>query len=67
MMRRIAGGVWVPVNNGDEEEISAKDGADIISTIDVNFQDIAQSALKISSSSARQIIWLRSADGGCHR
>src|SRR6201996_7982924 len=39
LMQRIAGGVWVPVNNGDEEEIAAKDGADIISTIDVNYQD----------------------------
>jgi cell division protein FtsI (penicillin-binding protein 3) len=46
LMQRIAGGVWVPVNNGDEEEIAAKDGADIISTIDVNYQDIAQAALK---------------------
>jgi cell division protein FtsI (penicillin-binding protein 3) len=46
LMQRIAGNVWVPVNNQDEEEVSAKDGADIISTIDVNFQDVAQTALK---------------------
>jgi len=46
LMQRIAGGIWVPVNNQDEEEVSAKDGADIISTIDVNFQDVAQTALK---------------------
>ncbi|RZA03644.1 MAG: PASTA domain-containing protein [Sphingobacteriaceae bacterium] len=45
LMQRIPGGVYMPVNNG-EEEIPAKDGADIISTIDVNFQDIAQKALK---------------------
>ncbi len=45
LMQRIAGGVYVPVNDG-EEEIAAKDGADIISTINVNFQDIAQKALK---------------------
>ncbi len=43
LMQRIAGNVWMPVNQ--EEEIAAKDGADIISTIDVNFQDVAQSAL----------------------
>jgi cell division protein FtsI (penicillin-binding protein 3) len=46
LMQRIAGGVWIPVNNGDDEEIAAKDGADIISTINVNFQDIAQRALE---------------------
>lgn len=45
LMQRIAGGVYMPVNNG-EEEIPAKDGADIISTIDVNYQDVAQDALK---------------------
>ncbi|RYU90142.1 PASTA domain-containing protein [Mucilaginibacter terrigena] len=42
--RRMAGGVWMPVN--DENEIAPKDGADIISTIDVNMQDLAQSALE---------------------
>lgn len=44
LVHRIAGGVWMPVN--EEEEVSPKDGADIISTIDVNFQDLAQEALK---------------------
>ncbi|MBK0380716.1 penicillin-binding protein [Mucilaginibacter segetis] len=42
--RRMAGGVWMPINN--EDEIEPKEGADIISTIDVNFQDVAQSALE---------------------
>jgi cell division protein FtsI (penicillin-binding protein 3) len=45
LMQRIAGGIWMPVNNG-EEDINPKDGADIISTIDVNLQDVAQQALK---------------------
>jgi cell division protein FtsI (penicillin-binding protein 3) len=45
LMQRMAGGVWMPVNN-DGDEIEAKEGADIISTIDVNFQDVAQEALK---------------------
>ncbi|HEY4194392.1 MAG TPA: penicillin-binding transpeptidase domain-containing protein, partial [Mucilaginibacter sp.] len=44
LMQRMAGGVWKPVNNDDE--IDPKEGADIISTIDVNFQDVAQEALK---------------------
>ena len=45
LVQRIAGGVWVPVNNGDAE-IAPKEGADIISTLDVNLQDVAQAALK---------------------
>lgn len=45
LMQRIAGGVYVPVNDEDDEE-QAKDGADIISTIDVNYQDLAQKVLK---------------------
>jgi Cell division protein FtsI/penicillin-binding protein 2 len=45
LMQRIAGGVYVPVND-DEDEITAKDGADIISTINVNLQDVAEKALK---------------------
>jgi cell division protein FtsI (penicillin-binding protein 3) len=45
LMQRIAGGVYVPVNADDDDAI-AKDGADIISTINVNFQDVAQKTLK---------------------
>lgn len=44
LVQRIAGGVWMPVN--EEAEIAPKDGADIISTIDINMQDLAQSALE---------------------
>jgi cell division protein FtsI (penicillin-binding protein 3) len=44
LMQRMAGGVWRPVN--EDDEIAAKDGADIMSTIDVNFQDVAQKVLK---------------------
>ncbi|WP_299290429.1 penicillin-binding protein [uncultured Mucilaginibacter sp.] len=43
LMQRIAGGVWKPVN--EDFEIAPKEGADIMSTLDVNFQDVAQSAL----------------------
>ncbi len=42
LMRKIAG-TWIPVNK--DEEISPKPGADIISTIDINIQDVAQRAL----------------------
>lgn len=44
LMQRISGGVWMPINN--DAEIAPKDGADIISTIDINMQDLAQSALE---------------------
>jgi cell division protein FtsI (penicillin-binding protein 3) len=44
LVQRIAGGIWKPVN--EDDEVAAKDGADIMSTIDVNFQDLAQKALK---------------------
>ncbi|MFM6976983.1 MAG: penicillin-binding protein [Sphingobacteriaceae bacterium] len=43
LMQRIAGGIWIPVNR--DEEIAPKEGADIISTLDINIQDVAQRAL----------------------
>ncbi|MDT3402681.1 penicillin-binding protein [Mucilaginibacter terrae] len=43
LMQRIAGSVWMPVN--PDNEIAPKEGADIISTIDVNYQDVVQNAL----------------------
>jgi cell division protein FtsI (penicillin-binding protein 3) len=43
LMQKIAGGVWMPV--GDESEIEPEDGKDIYTTIDVNFQDVAENAL----------------------
>jgi cell division protein FtsI (penicillin-binding protein 3) len=45
LMQRTTGGTWIPVND-DDDEVPAIQGADIISTIDVNFQDVAQQALK---------------------
>lgn len=44
LMQRISGGGWMPVN--EDAEIAPKDGADIISTIDINIQDLVQNALK---------------------
>jgi cell division protein FtsI (penicillin-binding protein 3) len=42
LVRYVAGGFYVPVEGS---EIEAKNGKDIITTIDVNIQDIAQNAL----------------------
>ncbi|MGB0402932.1 MAG: penicillin-binding protein [Salibacteraceae bacterium] len=43
LMQKIAGGVWMPVN--DDNEIEPKDGADIVTTLDMNIQDVAENAL----------------------
>lgn len=43
LMQKIAGGVWMPVSN--ENEIEPQDGSDIVSTIDINLQDVAENAL----------------------
>lgn len=42
-MKKIAGGVWMPVS--DDNEIEPEDGADIITTLDMNIQDVAENAL----------------------
>lgn len=56
MMQKIAGGVWMPIEeeNGKEPE----DGSDIYTTIDVNIQDVAENALLTQLSSHQ-------ADHGC--
>lgn len=43
LMQRLAGDVWMPVN--ERNEIEPRDGRDIITTIDVNLQDVAHKAL----------------------
>lgn len=43
LFQRIAGGVWKPVF--DAEDIKPDDGYDILTTLDVNIQDVAESAL----------------------
>jgi cell division protein FtsI (penicillin-binding protein 3) len=43
LKRKIAGGVWMPVNV--DNEIDPQDGEDLVSTIDINIQDVAEHAL----------------------
>lgn len=43
LMQKIAGGTWIPVN--DEDEIRSENGNDIVTTIDINLQDVVESAL----------------------
>lgn len=43
MMQRLAGGDWLPVEN--ERVLTMRDGNDVITTIDLDLQDVAHSAL----------------------
>ncbi len=41
--QRIGGGTWMPLNT--ENEVDPVDGLDVVTTLDVNYQDVAESAL----------------------
>ncbi|CAG0967186.1 MAG: transpeptidase family protein [Bacteroidetes bacterium] len=56
LMQRITGNMWMPLN--DENEIEPHDGSDIITTIDINIQDVAEHALLTQ-------LQLHEADHGC--
>jgi len=42
--RRINHGAWIPVHNG--QEVEPRDGDDIVTTINVDLQDVAEEALR---------------------
>jgi len=44
LMEKTAGGVWIPLN--DQDDLQPQNGEDIISTININYQDVAESALR---------------------
>lgn len=44
LMQRIGSGGWIPVDNANE--IDPKNGQDIITTIDINIQDVTEHALE---------------------
>ena len=44
LMQKISGGIWIPIN--DKDEIEPKDGNDVVTTIDVDIQDVAEHALE---------------------
>ena len=56
LMRRIGGQAWMPVD--PESQIEPQNGNDIITTLDVNLQDLAESSL-------RKELIADSADHGC--
>ncbi|MBI5218564.1 MAG: transpeptidase family protein [Bacteroidia bacterium] len=43
LVQKSSGNIWMPIS--DANEIEPKDGRDIITTIDVNLQDVAETAL----------------------
>lgn len=53
LVKRLAGGVKLPLESNSNTE--AKPGMDVVTTIDVNFQDIVESALrkKVESTNAK--------------
>ena len=50
LMRKIRGDVWMPIN--DAKEIEPEDGYDVVTTIDVDLQDVAQNALAYPAAQA---------------
>ena len=44
LMEKTAGGVWVPIDN--TQNLQPQNGCDIMSTINVNYQDVAENALR---------------------
>ncbi len=44
LAQRIAGKTWIPVNS--DEAISPEDGIDVVTTLDIDLQDVAQNALR---------------------
>lgn len=43
LMQRLPGGTWIPVN--DLTEIEPENGKDIVTTLDINIQDVTENAL----------------------
>jgi cell division protein FtsI (penicillin-binding protein 3) len=43
LMQKTAGNIWIPVS--DKNEVEPKDGYDVITTIDIDLQDVAENAL----------------------
>ncbi|TVR73592.1 MAG: PASTA domain-containing protein [Marinilabiliales bacterium] len=43
LMQRISGNAWMPLN--DRNEVEPRDGLDVVTTIDIDIQDVATNAL----------------------
>jgi cell division protein FtsI (penicillin-binding protein 3) len=56
LMQRLSGNVWMPLR--DANTVDPQDGEDVVTTIDIDIQDVAENSLK------RQLI-KNNADHGC--
>ncbi|MFI5219130.1 MAG: penicillin-binding protein [Bacteroidia bacterium] len=56
LMQKISGGIWKPLH--DENEMDPKEGSDLFTTIDINIQDVAETALETQ-------LKLHEAENGC--
>lgn len=43
LMKRVSGNIWLPVD--DQADIRPEDGKDVVTTIDIHLQDVAETAL----------------------
>jgi len=43
LMQKVSGNLWIPVEEADQTD--AKDGIDVVTTIDMSLQDVAETAL----------------------
>jgi cell division protein FtsI (penicillin-binding protein 3) len=56
LMQRLSGNVWMPLHDGNT--IDPRDGKDVVTTLDIDIQDVAESSL-------RQQLIKNNADHGC--
>lgn len=56
LMEKLAGGIKVPINSDDD--IQPQNGEDVVSTININYQDVAETSL-------REQLTKHNADHGC--
>ncbi len=56
LMQKISGNIWMPVT--DKDVVEPKDGNDLITTLDMNIQDVAENSLE-------QNLRKQNADHGC--
>lgn len=56
LMEKLAGGVKIPINS--DEDVMPQNGEDVVSTININYQDVAETSL-------REQLTKHNADHGC--
>ncbi len=65
LMQKTAGNIWIPVS--DRNEVEPENGFNIVTTIDIDIQDVAENALSETVKTAQCTSWLRGTYGGGDR